>query len=312
MACLKLRIPTSDFIDQVSANDVLRTDHSQSQVLLTLQRIVPHNPFYVKRFLSQYIKILEASETIDEGLYELYCEGTILNAQELPPTQPDLLEYNVGDDVLVTIRETPRVISGAGTTGLRTWEAALYLLDYLTRRRSEVDLFEKNIVELGAGTGLVSLALLANREVLRFSSITVTDGNTALLTTFGETMLLNSLDNVSRVKVEQLVWGSKTGEELVYLPKADVVLGADVTYDALVVPLLCETIDGFFALGTSLVLIAATIRNLDTIAVWEQELTARFLWKVSEKQENPYKDNTAYWFSKGTPEIRIYEITGRI
>lgn len=311
LACLKLRVPITDFADQLATTEELQSEHAQSQVLQTLLEIIPHNPYYVKRFLSNYIRVLEALGTTDEGLYELYCEGSILNAQELAATQADLLEYAVGNGRLVKIRETPRIISGAGTTGLRTWEAALYLVDYLNRQAGTIHLTNKHILELGAGTGLVSLALLANREHYSFSSITVTDGNTSLLATFGETMLLNSLDKPPWLRVEQLVWGSNTEEEHGFMPKADVVLGADVTYDALVVPLLCETIAGFFAHGTSLVLIAATIRNLDTIGVWEKELASRFEWTVDERQADPHNNNDAFWFNKGTPEIRIYKISRR-
>lgn len=328
VSCLKMRIPVLDFVDQIQGDELLQSEETQHQVLQTLNFILNHNPFYVKRFLGEYMRVLEREGELDEGIYELYCDPRILGAVENPATKEDFLEYNVGEDLTIQIRETPRVISGAGTTGLRTWEAALYLLDYLNRGQSPVSLKGKKIVELGAGTGLVSLSLMKNHSKHQFSSVVVTDGNTSLLPTFQETVKLNSLNINAEVKTEQLIWGSDSfassnsesvneaasealsdeSSRILFLPKADIVLGADVTYDALVVPLLCETIEEFFGQGTKMVLIAATIRNLDTISAWEKELRQRFNWSVIEKLQDPHLSEILCYFRKGTPEIRIYQI----
>lgn len=315
LSCLKMRIPVLDFIDQIQGDELLKCEETQCKVLQTLNEILPHNAFYVKRFLGEYMRILEREGELDEGIYELYCNPAVLGAVEIPATKEDLLEYSLGDDLTVQIQETPRVISGAGTTGLRTWEAALYLLHFLNGNTSPIRLEGKKIVELGAGTGLVSLSLMANHAKHGFSSIVVTDGNTSLLPAFHETVKLNALQIDAEVKTEQLIWGSDNSggagddsNEVLFLPKADVVLGADVTYDALVVPLLCETIEEFLAQGTSMILIAATIRNLDTIGAWEEQLNSRFDWNIYERLSDPHSTDIPCYFRKGTPEIRIYQI----
>lgn len=308
----------------IQGDELLQSEETQCTVLHSLQEILPNNAFYVKRFLGEYIKTLEKMAEVDGGLYELFCDPTVLGATELPPTHTDVLEYYAGEDVLpVKIQETPRIISGLGTTGLRTWEAALYLLSFLNRSQGKIELCGKTVLELGAGTGLVSLSLLRNLARHRLAGLLVTDGNTTLLSNFGETLRLNELQHGEMVKTQQLLWGSSTSgklddckqtglsllkEEMADIPKADIVLGADVTYDALVVPLLCETIEEFLSQGTEIVLIAATIRSMDTIKVWEKELNSRFQWTVVEKLEDPHTSELPCWFRKGTPEIRIYEI----
>ncbi|RKP29589.1 hypothetical protein METBISCDRAFT_18321 [Metschnikowia bicuspidata] len=302
LSCLRLRIPPQEYIECVSTTE-LQTEEVQRQVLAALRDILLYNAYYVKRFLGQYICVLESAGDVDEDLYELYCSPTVLNAQELSPTQTDLLEYTVGNGVLVKIQETPRVISAAGTTGLRTWEAALYLLNYLNGPGATLDLRGKAVVELGAGTGLVSMALLLNYRRHRFASLAVTDGNTALLSNFRHTMELNSPTHEAEVTTQQLVRGSSD-------TSTNIVLGADVTYDSLVLPLLCETIRDFLCEGTQLVLIAATVRSLDTILVWEQLLSQKFQWGIAETLSDPHQSNLPYWFRKGMPDMRIYEITG--
>lgn len=315
--CLKQRLPLSDIVAQIEADLLLLLEESQLTLLQTLQDILPYNPYYVKRFLGKYISLLEVTGSVCEELYELYCDSGVLNANELAPTAQDLLEYVIGPHgLLVKVFETPKVISGAGTTGLRTWEAALFLLNFLNRVDCSIDMRGKRIVELGAGTGLVALALLKNYSRHRFSGLIVTDGNTSLLSNFKENMDLNTLDFKAEIRIDQLIWGSSHNhisetEQISppFLPKADIALGADVTYDALVVPLLCETISTFLVQGTQLVLIAATIRNTDTIQVWEEQLSSYFKWRIAETLLSPHSSRLRCWFKKGTPEIRIYEIS---
>lgn len=313
-ACLNQRIPVTDFLDHdVSA---ILDDHTQQLLHKQLVEISQSNPFYVKSFLSRYIRILEAQGDVTEGLYELVCDPTILSAQELSPTTTDVLHYAVGESASVTIQETPKVISGQGTTGLRTWEAALYLLHMLNTPGalpSLPDLAGQRIVELGTGTGLVSLALLKCRDFHQFSEIVLTDGDSALIEKLQSAFLLNDISDPT-VKTQQLLWGTTNPESPDFIqeaPTADIVVAADVTYDKLIVPQLCDTLGDFFAGGTRMALVAATARNLDTLAVWEEEISARFSWSMEGVAEDPHLLELGCWFKKGTPEIRIYKITPR-
>lgn len=302
--CLLLRVPPADFLCYDCSD--LYPEPAQQQIGSVLRGISAHNGYYAKVFLKAYIRMLETHSEVCEDLYELYCLPEILGGIELPSTTPDILQYAIGaTGQTVLIEETPKVISGAGTTGLRTWEAAIALMGFL----SHLSLAFKLVMELGAGTGLVSLSLLKTKNVLE---LTVTDGNSALLENFSRSLELNELSSTARLSLVQLEWGTTniTKEEFVRLaPEAEVVVAADVTYDALVIPCLCDTLEDCFSRATTVAYVAATIRNPSTIAVWEKELDRRFTWAVRESLQDPHEDGTA-WFRKATPPIKIYELLG--
>lgn len=135
----------------------------------------------------------------------------------------------------VTLHESRNIISGQGTTGLRTWEAALALSEYLIcthleriykstsfaaavegsgRVLRETD----SVLELGAGTGLVSVvaARLGARKVL------ATDGDSSVCEALLRNVGLNGVSDI--VAVRQRLWGDEVETD----GKFDLVLGADV------------------------------------------------------------------------------------
>lgn len=57
----------------------------------------------------------------------------------------------------VTILESRGLILSGGTTGNRTWEAALHLGSFLASPAGEALVHGKRVIELGAGTGFLSL-----------------------------------------------------------------------------------------------------------------------------------------------------------
>ncbi|KAM9939347.1 hypothetical protein OXX80_001173 [Metschnikowia pulcherrima] len=312
-ACLYSRIPPLDFMAHDCSS--ILDEETQEKVAGDLMGIAETNCYYVRLFLAQYVRMLEKNSAVIDSLYELYCEPRILGAQELPATSEDLLRYAIDSSgAYVTIKETPRVISGAGTTGLRTWEAALFLSNYFNKMGDTRRIFDaKNVLELGTGTGLVSLALLHNYRFHNFRSITLTDGDSALLEKLPETLRLNQLPPEVPVHVRQLIWGeddiheNETADET-SSDCVDVIVAADVTYDASVVPQLCDTLARHFRKGATVAYVAATIRNSNTIEVWEQQLLERFSWTVCADEKNPHESDLRCWFRKGTPEIRVYEI----
>lgn len=313
--CLHIRVAASDFMDYDVT--LLLDEDTQAKISQDLIEISKLNAFYVKLFLSRYIKLLEqANLEINDTLYELLCLPQILGATPLPPTAIDTLQYVIDDEnTTVKIKETPKIISGQGTTGLRTWEAALYLLSYINSSGEDstgrISLEGSEIVELGAGTGLVSLAIAKKFKSHNFTSITVTDGDSALVEGIGATFAYNGIENVA-VRSQQLLWGTtdpRDTENFVQaVPHADIVVAADVTYDALVVPQLAATLLDFFHDGTKTAYIAATVRNLDTIAAWEKSISGHFVWDVCAKCQDPHTEAATGWYRKGTPEIRIYRL----
>ena len=134
------------------------------------------------------------------------------------PTERVAVKYTLPSSLApITILETPSLISGLGTTGLRTWEAALALAEYLLLRRPPPPATAR-LLELGAGTGLVSL--VAAR--LGVAWVLATDGDQGVCEALAENVALNALGHV--VRVAKRPWaGPRECPETV-----DLVVGADV------------------------------------------------------------------------------------
>lgn len=125
----------------------------------------------------------------------------------------------------VTILEARSVISGQGTTGLRTWEAALHLGKYLALHGESL-VKGKNVLELGAGTGLVSLFAA---KYLEPSYVAVTDGDEAVVDSISTNLYLNGLEGSKRISSLVYRWGRMLSETQFAIEEPfDVVLGADL------------------------------------------------------------------------------------
>lgn len=135
----------------------------------------------------------------------------------------------------ITLHESRNIISGQGTTGLRTWEAALALSEYLicthlaqiyknlsfaaaVEGSGQVLREFDRVLELGAGTGLVSIvaARLGATEVL------TTDGDWNVCEALFKNVGLSGVGDI--VTVRKRLWG----DEVETNEKFDLVLGADV------------------------------------------------------------------------------------
>ncbi|WVQ72536.1 hypothetical protein IAR50_002093 [Cryptococcus sp. DSM 104548] len=183
----------------------------------------------------------------------------------------------------ITLLEEQIVIQ-SGTTGLRTWTAALHLGHHLIQNFSALlppPFASKGFIEIGAGTGLISILL----SHLGFSVIGTDlggveqnlDSDNSFKTPLGrlETNLsLNSYDKDSPV-IHHLDWFDARKEpsdpsyddfwaDLVQAKRN--VMAADVIYDPDLVPPLVNTID--VLLGSSedqiCAVVAATVRNEST------------------------------------------------
>lgn len=129
----------------------------------------------------------------------------------------------------ITLLERRNLISGSLTTGFRTWEAALHLGAYLLTPPVRSLINGKNVLELGAGTGFVSI-LCAKQ--LGAKHVTATDGDEAVIEALKENFFLNGLDDVESVNASVLRWGrglrgTWVDDECEIWPY-DVVLGSDI------------------------------------------------------------------------------------
>ncbi|XP_066238764.1 protein-lysine N-methyltransferase EEF2KMT isoform X1 [Saccopteryx leptura] len=220
---------------------------SGSELLLdVLQKTVKHplcvkhppSVKYARGFLSELIRRHEAvhEEPLDE-LYEAIAEA--LTAEE--PTRCHR-SYLLPSGDSITLSESPAIISH-GTTGLVTWNAALYLAEWAIENPEAFT--HRTVLELGSGAGLTGLAIC---KVCRPRAYVFSDCHSRVLEQLRGNVLLNGLllepDATStaqhpghntqnsespRVTVARLDWDTVTAPQLAAF-QPDVVIAADVLY----------------------------------------------------------------------------------
>ncbi|KAJ5273888.1 hypothetical protein N7478_009013 [Penicillium angulare] len=198
-------------------------------------------------------------------------------------------ESHTSDRTVTTIESRGVILSG-GTTGNRTWEAALHLESFLASPAGEALVTGKRIIELGAGTGFLSLFCAKHLGV---RGVVATDREHALIETMKE----------CRTEEMELLVGN---EDL----KFDVALGADLVYDADLVPLLLSTVrDLFDNYGVEQFIMAATLRNEDTFQTFLTECEAySFKAEYLPVQSTNLDEQTGFFHSTTIP-IRMYCIS---
>lgn len=168
----------------------------------------------------------------------------------------------------VTLLESRNLISASGTTGLRTWEAALHLGQFLTTNPSITR--EKAILELGAGTGYLSILCA---KFMAPTMVIASDGSEDVVANLPENFFLNGLQESQIIRAMDVKWGhTLVGTEDEHwnggIP-IDVVLAADVTYDKSIIPALIGTFEELVGLFPHIAIyIAATERNRETFDVF--------------------------------------------
>ncbi|KAK5992123.1 Protein-lysine N-methyltransferase EFM3 [Cladobotryum mycophilum] len=172
------------------------------------------------------------------------------------------------DDAHITLLESRSLISASGTTGLRTWEAALHLGQFLCQNPNIVA--GKRILELGAGTGYLSILCA---KYLQSTHVIASDGSDDVVNNFPDNFFLNQLQGSNSIMPMELKWGHAlvgTEEQRWNGGRSiDVVLGADITYDHSVILSLIGTLLDLFELHPWVeVVIAATQRNQQTFQIF--------------------------------------------
>jgi SAM-dependent methyltransferase len=142
-------------------------------------------------------------------------------------------------EVLVEELTIRQEASGSGKTGLAVWNSGLLL----TRLLESLVLKEapdwwneqQDVLELGCGTGLVSIA--ASR--LGAKSVLATDGNPEVIRLSTTNLELNNRSSGGRIQAQVMQWGLLNAMD--YCDSADLVLGADLTYNSGAWRVLAET-----------------------------------------------------------------------
>ncbi|KAI4653007.1 uncharacterized protein J4E78_007836 [Alternaria triticimaculans] len=287
---------------------------------------------YRLRILKQLVAKLERSITDpeeDEISDDIMEAMTILLVADLP-SEADAAQqkafvtysyphHSIDDSVThertVTLLEARSVISSSGTTGLRTWEAALLLGSHLASEAGRPFVSGKRLFELGAGTGMLSILCAKH---LGATGVVATDGDEAVVDAIRTNLFLNGLDvdDTSRIQVRTaaLRWGhpidAATFPEDYGMSVPDVVVGADVTYDKSVIPRLVSTLGEFFYLNPALeALISATIRNEETFETFLNACRRnRFSFEQVDCPPVPEHQQKGPFYPTSTP-IQLWRVT---
>ena len=129
----------------------------------------------------------------------------------------------------VTTLETRSTLASSGNTGIRTWEAALRLGTYLFSDAGRQHVAGMNIIELGAGTGFLSILCVKHLNA-RF--VMATDGSGEVVDELQSSLFLNGFEGAQNIQARVLKWGHALIDRIQGRqeePRSyQLVLGADV------------------------------------------------------------------------------------
>ena len=129
----------------------------------------------------------------------------------------------------VTLFEARSLLGSSGITGLRTWEAALFLGTYFFSPAARHFVRNKNILELGAGTGFLSI-LCAKHLGAKY--VLATDGSRETLADLELNLSLNGLEGAEIIETSFLKWGQMLDGDLLKahdeIHPFDLIIGVDV------------------------------------------------------------------------------------
>lgn len=222
----------------------------------------------------------------------------------------------------ILIEEAPNLLAAGGNVGLRTWEASLHLAQYLYSNPSLVK--GKTVIELGAGTGLVSILCAG---CLDAKTVVATDGLPHVVESMEKNIFRNCQGVLggaaqSKVHARTLDWADNTPQSLEdglevdgELPDYNMILGADITYSPDAVPVLAQLLKvlmiDIFPESDIGALISATVRNERTLNLFREACLGRRLNVEDVQYECPsVKEQKGFFHEQAFP-IVIMRITRR-
>ncbi|XP_070703807.1 protein-lysine N-methyltransferase EEF2KMT [Pempheris klunzingeri] len=245
----------------------LISDILKQTCLHSLCQRFPPSVRFRRLFLSELIRRQEAAgcDPLDE-LYDALAE--VVGAEE---TTECYKSYLLPGGGAVSLVENVAVIS-EGTTGLVTWEAALYLAEWALDHRQAFA--GRSVLELGSGVGLTGITICRSCGPNRY---VFSDCHASVLQKLRNNVQLNGLTERTcpTVGVEEMDWAGATEEQLRQIG-ADMVIAADVVYDPDIVESLVKLLSKILSRPSPEVLpevlICSTIRNQETYSGFKQQL----------------------------------------
>lgn len=284
------------------------TDQDQFELLTILNNNCT-NKKYKQQILKLFIQLVEDGKNeINEDVTEQYVELLMASAAT---QEQNVVSYKFDDNVKVSLYEEPSIIAQHGSTGNRTWEAAMALSDYLYKNQSDISGSDiSQFVELGAGTGLVGITafyLFGNRRVI------LTDGDDKVVSDLKNNIKLNTATTDS-ISAQKLRWG--VDEPLGADGGNQAILCADVTYDPDIIPDLVQCIFEFLSKisNTKYVLLSATLRSQQTFDTFREEcknknISLNYECRYTAATDTENQDNCLLFIPPHSPPVEIYKLT---
>lgn len=229
-----------DNIDQDAVMNMVSSQHYQT---------FPPSRDYARNYLKKVIADVEENgDEVREELLETYIN--LLQAKEGEAACYKTYYTDIG---VITLREESSLISH-GTTGLRTWEAALRFAEYILANKELVK--GCRVLELGSGVGFLGI-LSARLGAI----VTMTDLDHRVLEQCRKNVELNGVE----ANVQQLDWENIADN----IPDFDIIIGADIVYDPEIIVFLAKTLATLLRTD-KVAYLASTIRNPSTWQAFEQ------------------------------------------
>ncbi|XP_060943997.1 S-adenosylmethionine-dependent methyltransferase domain-containing protein [Limanda limanda] len=239
----------------------------------------------------QDVKLQTKQEMPDEELTDKkVMAGEALNRRNI--WEPSVY-YALGKESFHFAGHDISIRESIDTYGALIWPGAVALCQFLENNRSQVNLMDKAVLEIGAGTGLLSI--LAS---LLGAWVTATDLPDILPNlTFN---LLRNTRGRSRYtpQVAALTWGQHLEQDFPHLSyHYDYVLAADVVYHHASLEELLQTMQYFCQPGSG------------TTLLWANKIRFQSDLRFSERFESSF--NTTLLPELPQQEVRIYQATAK-
>eukprot|EP00047_Mylnosiga_fluctuans_P010864 m.18334 g.18334 ORF g.18334 m.18334 type:complete len:350 (+) comp3328_c0_seq1:39-1088(+) len=243
-------------------------------VLQPLNPAQPPSREYRRDFLKKMISMMEKADVeVADEVYSAFSEVVQPPSDETPGDGAiGHKTYALHEGVAVTLREAKEFIS-KGTTGLVTWQAGLAFIEDSLQDDKGAALFpNKSVLELGCGVGFLGIALQRLFPIMEY---VYTDCHDSVLDALRHNLAINHMAPPQSV-VTYLDWSLLAPGELDDL-QPDVIVAADIVYDADLFPGLVNVLEGLLSRPGSVAYIACTVRNVATTAQFIGLLDARHI-----------------------------------
>ncbi|XP_068141116.1 protein-lysine N-methyltransferase EEF2KMT [Drosophila tropicalis] len=272
-----------------------------------LNRKYPVRWSYQEAFLKKLLLLLKDHEEVHDALFNA------LLVDEPETISPYAYKhYIVQPGVQIMLKESISFVS-EGTTGLCTWEASLALADYLLEHRDLVK--DKNILELGAGAGMLGIMLKQPLLDLGTRRVTMTDGSPSCVRLMRHNIRINfpnakSNDDIEIPQCGQLLWETVEEFGCQYDDAINLLLAADVVYDNSQFDSLLKTFEFFYLKSNSKlhILLASTVRNIETLQKFTEQLEL-YNYQVTPCANVP--TSSSHFCRDSTAAVQIISIKGR-